>query len=73
MRILLIRPPAVAFGREPALILNEPLGLLYLAGYLKKNKKDVAVIDGCANDFKISVHCLSARFFQFQKDMVIAA
>lgn len=48
MKILLVRPPAVAFKYQPDIILNEPLGILYLAGYLKKYHKNVAVIDGLA-------------------------
>lgn len=54
MRVLLIRPPATAFKKEPALIISEPLGLLYLAGYLKKYKPDVVVkiIDGYIGDDK---------------------
>lgn len=55
MKTLLIRPPAVTFEEFPALIVNEPLGLLYLAGYLKKNKKAVAVIDACADGAKFQV------------------
>jgi len=44
-KILLIRPPAVAFKRRPAPMVSEPLGLMYLASYLKKHGKNVEIID----------------------------
>jgi magnesium-protoporphyrin IX monomethyl ester (oxidative) cyclase len=50
MKVLLIRPPAVEYRREPGLILSEPLGLLYLAGYIRQHKNNavVSLIDGFA-------------------------
>jgi anaerobic magnesium-protoporphyrin IX monomethyl ester cyclase len=80
MKVLLIRPPAIHLGSEPEVILNEPLGLLYLAGYLKKNKKEVAVID-CLTDstnFRIgefygrgmSYEALSAKIKELSPDIV---
>jgi anaerobic magnesium-protoporphyrin IX monomethyl ester cyclase len=80
MKVLLIRPPAVSFKSEPSIILNEPLGLLYLAGYLKKNNKEVALVDGFAdsNVFKdgdfygrgMSYVALAEKIKEFHPDIV---
>ncbi|TRZ95488.1 radical SAM protein [bacterium] len=55
MKVLLIRPPAVEYRKEPGLILSEPLGLMYLASYIKQHKSniEVSLIDGFAGDIKL--------------------
>lgn len=54
MKVLFLRPPAVSYRKEPGLILSEPLGLMYLASYIKQHKSniEVSLIDGFAGDIK---------------------
>lgn len=45
MKTLLINPPFVRYGEKVDIHAEEPLGLLYLAAYLRENNKDVAILD----------------------------
>ena len=67
MKVLLIRPPAVSFKIHPALIMNEPLGLLYLAAYLRKNGVEVAVIDGFASNNLFQMGEFYARGISYEE------
>ncbi len=49
MKVLLLRPPAVSYRRLPGQLKSEPLGLLYLAAWLRQHSFEVSVIDGFVN------------------------
>lgn len=45
MKTLLINPPFVRYGEKVDVHAEEPLGLLYLAAYLREHGKDVEILD----------------------------
>lgn len=60
-RVLLINPP----GTEQGGYSNPPLGLLYLAGTLKKNGFEVRLVDGCVD----GPGALPAALAEFRPDI----
>lgn len=45
MKVLLINPPFARYGEKVSVHAEEPLGLLYLAAYLRVHGKDVEILD----------------------------
>ncbi len=44
-KVLLINPPFTAYGKLVAIRAAEPLGLMYLAAYLKERDVQVEILD----------------------------